>query len=335
MDPLSQGVLGAVAAQCKGDRKQLAKAAVIGALAGMSPDLDILIRSSTDSLLSLEYHRQFTHSLIFIPFGAFICASIFYWLLAKPWQLSFKALYLFSLLGFATHGFLDSCTSYGTQLLWPFSNERISWNIISIVDPLFTLPLLTLVLTAAIKKQRRWLLMSIVWTTVYFSLGVIQHERAMNIGWQLAAENNHKPLRIEAKPSFANLLVWKIIYETDDKFHVAAVRPGYPKHKIWPGDNVNKLDIDRDLPWLDKAGQQAKDIQRFNWFSAGFISMDRDDSTRIIDMRYSMLPQEINPLWGIKLSTQAELNEHVVFYMQRDPKQSRHNFLKIWAMMWE
>jgi len=36
---------------------------MLGFLSGMAPDLDILIRSSTDPLLSLEYHRQFTHFL--------------------------------------------------------------------------------------------------------------------------------------------------------------------------------------------------------------------------------------------------------------------------------
>ena len=57
-------------------------------------------------------------------------------------------------LGYSTHGLLDACTSYGTQLFWPFSNERISWNNISIVDPLFTIPVLILVVIAIRTKKR-------------------------------------------------------------------------------------------------------------------------------------------------------------------------------------
>ena len=53
-------------------------AGLLGALAGMAPDLDVLIRSSTDPLLFLEYHRQFTHSLAFIPIGAALCTAILY-----------------------------------------------------------------------------------------------------------------------------------------------------------------------------------------------------------------------------------------------------------------
>ncbi|KAG1707756.1 ADP,ATP carrier protein 1 [Nymphon striatum] len=45
MDPITQGAFGAVFAQTQGKTKDLAKAAIIGALAGMAPDLDILIRS--------------------------------------------------------------------------------------------------------------------------------------------------------------------------------------------------------------------------------------------------------------------------------------------------
>ena len=39
-----------------------------------------------------------------------------------------------------THPLLDAHTAYGTQLFWPFSDERFAWSIISIIDPLFTLP---------------------------------------------------------------------------------------------------------------------------------------------------------------------------------------------------
>ena len=63
MDPLTQGTIGAALPQALG-KKNLGIVAMLGFLSGLAPDLDIFIRSSTDPLLSLEYHRQFTHSLI-------------------------------------------------------------------------------------------------------------------------------------------------------------------------------------------------------------------------------------------------------------------------------
>ena len=90
MDPLTQGTIGAVLPQALG-KKNLGVVALLGFLSGMAPDLDILIRSSTDPLLSLEYHRQFTHSLIFIPFGGLICALFLFVVFKKinPWDLSY------------------------------------------------------------------------------------------------------------------------------------------------------------------------------------------------------------------------------------------------------
>ena len=105
MDPISQASFGASLSQsfAKDGSKQ-AVALFIGALAGMVPDLDILIQSAKDPILFLEYHRQFTHSLVFIPFGALICALVFYPLIHSRWlqgrwpasKLSFVQIYLLS-----------------------------------------------------------------------------------------------------------------------------------------------------------------------------------------------------------------------------------------------
>ena len=54
-----------------------------------------------------------------------------FWQSPHFWQVSFGFTYLFCLLGYATHGMLDACTSYGTQLLWPFTNHRYAFNTIS------------------------------------------------------------------------------------------------------------------------------------------------------------------------------------------------------------
>ncbi len=79
MDPLSQASLGASLSQSFASNKSKQHSAmVIGALSGMAPDLDVLIRSADNPILFLEFHRQFTHSLIFIPVGGLLCALLFY-----------------------------------------------------------------------------------------------------------------------------------------------------------------------------------------------------------------------------------------------------------------
>jgi len=326
-------VLGAVFAQTRGPQSTLAKAAVIGAIAGMTPDLDVLIRSSTDPLLAVSFHRHFTHSLFFIPIGAWLCSLLLYPLLGKRWQLSYRQVLVWCMIGFATHGLLDACTAYGTQLLWPFSDQRFAWDIISIVDPLFTLPLLALVGWAAATRSRRYVIGALLWGAVYLTIGYVQHQRATALGFQLAQARGHQVLRLEAKPSFANLIVWKVVYETDDKFYVLAVKPGLITPRSWPGDSVQKLNVQRDFPWLDPTSQQARDITRFHLASAGYLALDPKHRDRIGDVRYSLLPQTIAPLWGITLSPQASSSDHVTFYTQRD--NARAAVSRMVAMMFE
>ena len=233
MDPISQGALGAVASENLAPKKHLAVACVLGLLAGMSADLDIFIQSNDDPLLFLEYHRQFTHSLIFIPIGGLICASIFYFFVRTRWQLTFKQVVLYCTAGYATHALLDSCTSYGTQLFWPFSSHRFSWSNISIIDPVFTLPILILVILAAVKKRKIFARIATIWLLFYLGLGFVQNERAEQAAWAVVNDRGHTPLRLEAKPGFGNLLLWKVIYETEDRYHVIGVRAGIENVLSW------------------------------------------------------------------------------------------------------
>ena len=101
-------------------------------------------------------------------------------------------------------------------------------------------------------------------------------------------------------------------------FYVDALKPGIFNSVIWPGAQIRKLDVQRDFPWLDPDTQQARDIERFAKFSAGYIAVDPDNPKRIADIRYSLLPQNLEPLWGIELSREANPEQHVQYYTQRN-----------------
>jgi len=319
MDPLSQACFGASLSQSAStDKSRQLSALVIGALAGMAPDLDVLIQSPGDPLLFLEYHRQFTHSLIFIPVGALICALVFYHLFKQ--KLSFFQIYIFSLLGYATHGLLDACTSYGTQLFWPFSNERVAWSTVSIVDPFFTLPILILIILAVYKKNKTFARAAFTYAIIFLSLGLIQKQRATDALYAVAEERNHNPSRVHVKPSFANRHVWKIVYEHDDRYYVDAVKILWDS-EIIQGTSIKKLNLIEDLPWLNHSSQQAKDIERFRWFSDNFLALSPTDPELVIDVRYSFIPNTIIPLWGITLNRddvkKNVLGRHVQFTSRR------------------
>ncbi|WP_394149156.1 metal-dependent hydrolase [Vibrio maritimus] len=316
MDPITQGVLGASLSQSASKKQNILIAGALGLLAGMSPDLDVLIRSSSDPLLFLEYHRQFTHSLLFIPFGSVICAFVLFHVFAKRFGFSFAQTWFYCALGYGTHALLDACTSYGTQLLWPFSNDRYAWRVVSVIDPTFTLPLLMLVAIATLKRSPWFARIAMIWALAYPLVGMVQRDRAEVAGWQLAKARQHQVVELEAKPSFANILVWKVVYETEDSYFADAVRVGRTV-KTYPGESINKLVVTRDFPWLDPNSQQAKDVERFRWFSHGYLAQDPNNSSRIMDVRYSVVPNEFKALWSIELSPTASNDEHAAYVTHR------------------
>lgn len=308
---------------------RLRAATWLGCFAGLAPDLDILIFSPTDPLLFLEYHRQFTHSLIFIPLGALLVAAAAHWLFRR--QLRFWQSYGCCLLGYASHGLLDACTTYGTLLLWPFSSQRFAWNNISIVDPLFTLPLLALIGAGAVRRSPWFARAALLWALCYLALGLVQRDRAIAAGHELAASRGHTPLRLEAKPGFANLLLWKLVYETADSFHVDAVRVGSAV-TLFPGERAEKLAVRKHFPWLDPNSQQARDIERFRWFSNGYLALDPQTPNRIIDVRYSIVPNEIDALWAIDLAPGKSPTEHVAWRSLRRATDTQTR--RWWALLW-
>jgi inner membrane protein len=325
MDPLTQGTIGAVLPQAL-SKKNLGIVALLGFLSGMAPDLDIFIRSSTDPLLSLEYHRQFTHSLVFIPFGGLICALFLFVVFKKISPFNFKKTWLYCTLGYGTHGLIDACTSYGTLLFWPFSDIRIAWNNISIIDPLFTIPLILLIALATIKKKNVYSKIALGWAVTYLMIGMYLHNVAINVGKEIAEQRGHTITRIKAKPSFGNLILWKTIYETDNQFYVDATNLLF--NKIIPGESIKKLNQEEDFPWLKEESQQYKDVERFKWFSNDFLAVDPQNKNQIIDIRYSGIPNEIGGLWGVQLNPNKHNQEHVEFVSMRSASIERFKVLR-------
>lgn len=330
MDPFTQGVLGAVLPQATARKDTVVLAGIFGFLAGLAPDLDVLIRSDEDPLLFLEYHRQFTHALLFIPIGGLISAGLLHVLIGRRWGLPFLQSLLFCTLGYGTHGLLDFATSYGTMLFWPFSNARYAASIISVIDPAFTLPVAALALVSIIKRSPFFARLALIWAAFYLSLGFLQHQAARGMAEEIARARGHQAEHLTVKPSFGNILIWKTLYEADNRYYVDAVRPSFGA-MVFPGTSVAKLDTTRDFSWLDPASQQFRDIERFRWFSQGYVARNPSAPDQVIDVRYSFLPNDIKPLWSIELTQQAGADAHVAF--RTDRGDSRAGMAALWTMI--
>ena len=306
MDILTHGLLGGTLAQSCSKESETRDAVMVGFVAALLADADALIQSSTDPLLTLEYHRQFTHSLIFIPAGALL-VSLALWPVFKTLRrpLGFRRIFLYAFLGCATSGFLDACTSYGTHLLWPFTGERLAWSIVPIFDPLFSL-----ILGAAMLAGLRWrktlpARIGLLLAAAYLSLGWLQHQRAEDAIRATALLRGHATGQLTVKPTMGNLLLWRSIYRSGDTYHIDAVRVGVGgAGRVYPGNTVRAFDPRRDLPMLSAASVLYGDIRRFDVFSSGYLALHPEDAGLLGDVRYAMLPTSTRPLWGIRLDPQ-------------------------------
>jgi len=167
-------------------------------------------------------------------------------------------------------------------------------------------------------RRRRVILSRVacLWVALYLSAGIVQRDRAEEAGLAMARARGHSPVAVDAKPAFASLLLWKTIYAHGGRYYVDAVRVGAaPVH--FPGQSAASLVLSRDLPWLEEGTQQARDIERFRWFSDGYLALHPRDPLEVIDVRYSMLPDRIDPLWGIRLDPAAPPDAFVRFVTQR------------------
>lgn len=140
MDPFTHGLTGAAAAHLVSGKEDSKLPFLTGFLSAQLPDLDVLFQVTSDPLTGIELHRHFTHSLLFAPFGAIAAAGLFWFLLRN--KCSFGKLYIMVLAAWVSAVLLDACTSYGTHLLLPLTDQLFSWNLISVVDPIVTIGML-------------------------------------------------------------------------------------------------------------------------------------------------------------------------------------------------
>lgn len=327
MDPLTHGLVGAAASQSFSDKEKMRPAAFIGALAAMSADLDYFIHIPADPLFNIEIHRQFSHSLIFIPAGALIVSVFLYWLVRR--HLSYKDTYLYCLASYATAGLMDAMTSYGTQLLWPFSEVRVAWNLVSVIDPFLTAGLVLLVGLAIIKKEKILIAFAWFWLSLFLIFGLVQKERGRDALAEFANTRGHFPERVVVKPTIGNQMLWRGNYIYNGVIYTTGLRPGiFTGVKLYEGESAELVVIDEDFSVYNGTLLYG-DLRRFERLSEGYMVGHPKEPGIIGDGRYAMLPTSLSPLWGVKIDT-TNTDQHLPFLYFRDAgEEVRSEFWKM------
>jgi inner membrane protein len=318
MDLLTQGLLGSnLALSLASTPATLRKTALIGLLAGLAADVDFLIHSADDPLLNLEFHRHFTHSLSFVPVAALIL-SVLFWPFVRA-SFSWPRLYAICFLGYALSGFLDACTSYGTSLLWPLSDTRFSFNIIAIIDPVFSLLLLIGLVAALVSRRKALAYVGLALAAAYLTLGWVQNARVQAITQALAQDQGHDPQRLLVRPTLGNLWLWRSVYLHADEYHVNALRlnPFTRSVQVFIGGRIARYEPDTELGAIPADSVLGQDIRRFQRFTNDYLARDPATPTLITDVRYANLPTQVEPLWAIRIDP-SQPQRHADYELFRD-----------------
>ena len=309
MDSLTQATLGAAVGEVILGKRIGNKAAIVGAIIATIPDLDVLLMPFFNDFQNISIHRGYSHSILFSLIGAFLFAYI----LSKiKWtkEIRFRKLWRFSFLALFTHILLDAFTSYGTQLFLPITDWRVSFDSISIIDPVYTIPLLVGVLLSVFyfKKndQKRGLPNNIglVVSSLYLLFTLANKQNIEQVFQTQLEEQNISSFRLLTVPVAIGNTTWYGVAKDKTHLHI-----GKYSHL-----EKNKIEF-HSFPINDQllSGLDEKLIDRMKWFAQGFYTVaEKDGKIRIYNMQCDM--QGVREFGGYKAPT--------AFYYEISPKEN-------------
>ncbi|MCW8331645.1 metal-dependent hydrolase [Photobacterium sp. SDRW27] len=216
MDSVTQAALGAAVAGLVAGKKCSPKVLLAGAALGTLPDLDVLL-SYGDPVSDMVKHRGFSHSLfVLLPFSL---------LLAWGWQkwrttpFGFAQLWLLVAACLITHPLLDAFTSYGTQLFWPFP-VSVAVSSIFIIDPLYTIPLLVMIVASLLWRDRMAKLCGIglAVSSLYLLWSVIALNMVENRVHDQLADTDLAERPVFITPTPVNTVLWRVVVLDGDTY---------------------------------------------------------------------------------------------------------------------
>ncbi|HZC78375.1 MAG TPA: metal-dependent hydrolase, partial [Ktedonobacterales bacterium] len=290
VDPVTHALLGAAMAQTMFPASEGRRPLLLGAVGGMLADADVVLRPFSDPALPWEAHRHITHAMAFAPVGGLLTALPF--LMWPWWRRRWKTTLAAGTLAYAGHGPLDACTSYGTHLLLPFSASSTAWDIIAIIDPLFTAILLAGVAATIWRARAAPAALALVMCAGYLVFGVRQHAAALDALTQTAATRGHTVVRARAMPTPGNLVVWRALYVADGRIYADGVHVpllGPPRVRQGVSLELYRPDALAEFPAENPRNVRIADVvARFDRFTDGFLARDPRQPDVLGDMRYSL-----------------------------------------------
>jgi inner membrane protein len=288
MDSLTQIVLGAAVGEAVLGNKIGNKALLYGAIGGTIPDLDVFLGSFTNTITAIELHRGFSHSIVF----CILMSPIFGWLVNKierkknlgwkPWA----TLFFWSLF---THPLLDTFTTWGTQLFWPF-DVKLAFNSIFVIDPLYTLPFLICCIAVLFckresKRRRQFNHFGLVFSTSYLLLTlVLKYVAYQKIEYKLM-EQGIQYTTMSTRPAPMNTILWNANIDTKDHYLIT-------DYSFFDTQPLQFQKVAKNRVASDSIAQNES-IQRLIAISEGWYVLEQQQEQWYFnDLRFGQIPKK-------------------------------------------
>lgn len=289
MDSVTQVLLGAsIGVAVMGRRTALWKSVLWGGVAGLLPDLDVLLDHG-DPILNMIRHRAESHALLLLTLFAFPMAWVVSRLHRQP-QL-YGRWWWALMLALVTHPLLDLMTIYGTQVFQPFTDEAYGLGSMFIIDPVYSLPLLAGVVAALrVKTVGRALAIkgwALAFSTAYLAWsalaqwGVTQHARQSLQAQGLPSQ------QLLVTPAPLSTLVWRVVALDGERFYEGfyALMDG--------GRTIRFVAHDRGGALATQNADHPQ-LQRLARFTDGFFKVQRNsDNLVVTDLRMGQEPDYV------------------------------------------
>lgn len=302
MEPITHALISAAIARA-GLRKHTPLAAPIAVVAGLIADVDALsLLGSPETYL--DANRTATHSLVgTVVLAAAVGVAVWFAGRRREKPVCLVPALVVSFVAALVHLLLDTCNSYGTQLLWPFSRKWFAWDLLDPVDPWVLVVLFAGLLLPGLFRMvseeigarpaergaQRWTILTLAMLLLYAGVRFVLHGQAMTL---LNSNLYHgaAPARVGAFPWAASPLVWHGVVATENTLEEIDV-PAGPAGYFSPERSRTHFKPESSPPL--EAARRTEAVQKFLTFARfPTASVDRLEEGYQVTLRDLRFPEE-------------------------------------------
>lgn len=221
MDSFTHVLLGAAVGEILAGKKIGKRAMVVGAAVNSLPDIDFVAGLWMPPSQYFLAHRGFTHSFLFIVIASLLLS----WAINNfsSLKINFRYWSTFFFIQLLTHILLDSLNAYGIGWFEPFSRQRVSYDLLFVADPFFSIWLLIacvalIILPSQSPARLKVAVAGLVLSMAYIGYAVNNKMMINDTVSKSLAQQRIEPVRILITPTPLNCWLWYVVTDVGDGY---------------------------------------------------------------------------------------------------------------------